>query len=234
MPLILHIDTATDYAGVGLSQEGKLLSKQEDINQKNHAGFLHLAIQNVLANANRRLNEIDAVAVTGGPGSYTGIRVGLSSAKGICYALNKPLIVINTLQVIAAAALAEAIKKDILPKADFCIYPMIDARRMEVFGGKYSPELYPINDTAAIILDDAFFSTLKKDQQIVFCGNGSGKINKLQIGEANLVIETQHTVNHMVDLSEKAFLHHHFADIAYAEPIYGKAFYNTQQNPTLG
>ncbi len=233
MPLILHIDTATDYAGVGLSQEGKLISKEENKDQKNHASFLHIAIQNVLNNANRTLNEIDAVAVTGGPGSYTGIRVGLSSAKGICYALNKPLIVINTLQVIAAAALAEAVKQDILPKVDFCIYPMIDARRMEVFGGIYSQELYSIRETEAIILDDAFFSTLKKDQNMLFCGNGSIKINKLQLSEAHVVVQSQHTVNQMIELSEKAFLHQNFADIAYTEPIYVKEFYNTQHSLTI-
>lgn len=229
MPLILHIDTATDYAGVGLSQGGKLISKEEDINQKNHASFLHLAIQNVLNKANRTLNEIDAVAVTGGPGSYTGIRVGLSSAKGICYTLNKPLIILNTLQVIAAAALAEATKQILLPSVNFCLYPMIDARRMEVFGGIYNQELYPISATAAFILDDAFFSSLKKEESMLFCGNGSIKINKDQLSETHLVINSQHTVNQMVEMSEKAFLNGNFADIAYAEPIYVKEFYNTQQ-----
>ncbi len=229
MPLILQIDTATEYAGVGLSQEGELISKEEDIDQKNHASFLHIAIQNVLNKANKTLNEIDAVAVTGGPGSYTGIRVGLSSAKGICYALNKPLIVINTLQVIAAAALAEAVKKDILPKTDFLLYPMIDARRMEVFGGIYNPRLYPMNETSAFILDDAFFSSLKKDEKMLFCGNGSIKINKLQLSDTHVVIQSQHTVNQMIELSEKAFLDQNFADIAYSEPIYVKEFYNNQQ-----
>ncbi len=229
MPLILQIDTATEYAGVGLSQDGELISKEEDINQKNHASFLHIAIQNVLKKANITLNEIDAVAVTGGPGSYTGIRVGLSSAKGICYALNKPLIVINTLQVIAAAALAEAVKKNILPKTDFLLYPMIDARRMEVFGGIYNPGLYATHETAAFILDDAFFSSLKKDELILFCGNGSVKINKLQLSDTHVIIQSQHTVNQMIELSEKAFLDQNFSDIAYTEPIYVKEFYNNQQ-----
>ncbi len=229
MPLILQIDTATEYAGVGLSQEGELIAKEEDINQKNHASFLHIAMQNVLNKANKTLNEIDAVAVTGGPGSYTGIRVGLSSAKGICYALNKPLILINTLQVIAAAALAEAVKKDILPKTNFLLYPMIDARRMEVFGGIYNPGLYPTQETAAFIVDDAFFSSLKKDETILFCGNGSIKIDKLQLSDSHVVIQSQHTVNQMIELSERAFLDQNFADIAYTEPIYVKEFYNTQR-----
>ena len=229
MPLILNIDTATDYAGVGLSQDGKLLAKEEDVNQKNHASFLQIAIQNVLHKANRNLNEIDALAVTGGPGSYTGIRVGLSSAKGICYVLNKPLIMLNTLQVIAAAALAEATKQNLLPSANYCLYPMIDARRMEVFGGIYNQELYPISATAAFILDDSFFSSLKKEENVLFCGNGSIKINKEQLSKTHLVINSQHTVNQMVEISEKAFLNGNFANIAYAEPIYVKEFYNTQQ-----
>ena len=105
MPLILNIDTATEYAGVCLSKNGVLLAKREHDLPKDHASFLQIAIQEILVETNESLHNIDAVAVTGGPGSYTGIRVGLASAKGICFALNKPLIIINTLAVIANSAL---------------------------------------------------------------------------------------------------------------------------------
>ena len=105
MPLLLNIDTATEYAGICLSDNGNCIGKEEHLDQKNHAAFLQPAILKIMEKTGKKIHEIDAVAVTGGPGSYTGIRVGMSSAKGLCFALNKPLIVINTLIVIAQAAL---------------------------------------------------------------------------------------------------------------------------------
>jgi tRNA threonylcarbamoyladenosine biosynthesis protein TsaB len=229
MALILHIDTATDYAGVCLSNAGELIAKEEDENQKNHASFLQKAIQSVIQKSNHTLASIDAVAVTGGPGSYTGIRVGLSSAKGICFALNKPLIILNTLQVIAASALETIKENNLLSDDNFIIYPMIDARRMEVFGGMYNQNLLAIGLSSALIIDDSFFANINNSESIIFCGNGSFKINKGQLKSKQQVIHSQHTVNHMIALSDKAFLNQDFADLAYAEPIYVKEFYNTQQ-----
>ncbi len=229
MPLILHIDTATDYAGVCLSQDGKLVAKQEDDNQKNHASFIQVAIQHILLKSKRTIKQIDAVSVTGGPGSYTGIRVGLSSAKGICYALDKPLIILNTLQVIAASALEEIKSKKIFPNLSFQIYPMIDARRMEVFAGIYNQNLVAIGNTEALIIDDSFFASLNQAQNIAFCGSGSIKINKDQLKEGQIIINTQHAVNQMIELSETAFSDQHFSNLAYSEPIYVKDFYNTQK-----
>jgi tRNA threonylcarbamoyladenosine biosynthesis protein TsaB len=229
MALILHIDTATDYAGVCLSKAGELIAKEEDANQKNHASFLQKAIQSVIQKSNHTLASIDAVAVTGGPGSYTGIRVGLSSAKGICFALNKPLIILNTLQVIAASALETIKENNLLSDDNFIIYPMIDARRMEVFGGMYNQNLLAIGLSSALIIDDSFFASLNNTESIIFCGNGSFKINKARLKSNQQAIHSQHAVNHMVALSDKAFLNKDFADLAYAEPIYVKEFYNTQQ-----
>ena len=111
MALLLNIDTATSYAGVCISRDKTILASRSHHQQKDHAAFLQPAIQEILKEAAISLNEIDAVAVTGGPGSYTGIRVGLASAKGICYALNKPLIIVNILAVIANAALENAQKQ---------------------------------------------------------------------------------------------------------------------------
>jgi tRNA threonylcarbamoyladenosine biosynthesis protein TsaB len=229
MPFILHIDTATDYAGVCLSRDGKLIAKEEDINQKNHASFLHIAIQQLLKKTNYDLHALDAIAVTGGPGSYTGIRVGLSSAKGICYALNKPLIMLNTLQVIAAAAQEKINERKLFSNLNYCIYPMIDARRMEVFGGIYTKDLLPKGETSAIIIDESFYISISKMQHTVFCGNGSLKINNDQLNSNQLVIDSQHSVNQMIALSERAFVNNDFADLAYVEPIYTKEFYNPKQ-----
>lgn len=113
MALILNIDTATSYAGVCISKDQKVLASQSHQNQKDHAAFLQPAIEAIMKEANCNLKDIDAVAVTGGPGSYTGIRVGLASAKGICYALNKPLIIVNTLAVIANASIKNSAKTTI-------------------------------------------------------------------------------------------------------------------------
>ncbi|NKQ99540.1 tRNA (adenosine(37)-N6)-threonylcarbamoyltransferase complex dimerization subunit type 1 TsaB, partial len=107
MPTILHIDTATERAGVCISQDGRVLHQFESLEQKNHAAFIQPAIQNLLLESGLTLPAVDAVAVTSGPGSYTGLRVGLASAKGICFALDKPLILLNTLKVMASAIRAK-------------------------------------------------------------------------------------------------------------------------------
>lgn len=227
MALLLHIDTATAYAGVCLSLNGKVLAMKEHADQKNHAAFLQPAIQEIMKMAGKSLANIDAIAVTAGPGSYTGIRVGLSSAKGICFALNKPLILLNTLQVIAAAALEHLAIED--KGINTLIYPMIDARRMEVFTGVYNQKLLEIGKTAAIILDHAFFNSLPKEPQIAFCGDGSLKIPAEFISNNKLQINSQHHVNQMITLAEREFEAGNFANLAYAEPFYVKEFYQAQK-----
>lgn len=134
MPLILHIDTATNYASICISKDDVVLGFEENAEQKNHASFLQPAIKAMFAKCNFNLSDIDAVAVTNGPGSYTGLRVGLASAKGLCFALNKALILLNTLQVMAAASIESKKEEDI----DILFCPMIDARRMEVFTALYA------------------------------------------------------------------------------------------------
>lgn len=227
MALLLHIDTATAYAGVCLSHNGKLLEIEEHADQKNHAAFLQPAIQLIMRRAGKSLSEIDAIAVTAGPGSYTGIRVGLSSAKGICFALNKPLILLNTLAVMAKAAL-EHLAMD-APNSNTLIYPMIDARRMEVFMGVYNQKLLEISKPAAIILDNPFFNSLPIEPHIVFCGDGSLKIPPEFIINNKLLLNTQHHVNQMIMLAEQEFEAGNFANLAYSEPLYVKEFYQAQK-----
>lgn len=229
MPLLLNIDTATEYAGICLSNNGESIGKEEQLDQKNHAAFLQPAIQQLLKSTDKKLNEIDAIAVTGGPGSYTGIRVGMSSAKGLCYALNKPLIVINTLQVIAQAALEEqhTLGQQIDATTLFC--PMIDARRMEVFSGIYNWNLVEINKSGAFILDDEFFNGFPIHQKLIFCGTGAKKIIKEQLKSSMLISKSQHSVNQMIKHSEAAFFAKEFANIADAVPLYLKEFFNPKK-----
>lgn len=223
MALLLNIDTATSYAGVCISRDNTILASRSHQQQKDHAAFLQPAIQEILKETGISLSEIDAVAVTGGPGSYTGIRVGLASAKGICYALNKPLIIINTLAVIANAAL-ENTSKTVLEK-DTVFYAMIDARRMEIFGGIYNLELLLLKNAHAIILDNVFFDELNCHSKVIFCGDGAKKLEQFTLPINYSIDNSQHNVNHMVIISESEFKAKKFADLAYAEPLYIKEFY---------
>jgi tRNA threonylcarbamoyladenosine biosynthesis protein TsaB len=230
MALILSIDTATEYAGICLSKDGEILAFEEHANQKNHAAFLQPAIQQLMQQSGLLLSDIDAVAVTGGPGSYTGIRVGLASAKGICYALNKPLIVLNTLQIIARAACDAYIEKNGWIDQKIVFYPMIDARRMEVFKGEYDVALTTISDAEAVILDDVFFSTLSDVLPVIFCGNGALKIPQAYLINNRIISTVKHSVKHMVDFAEKIFANKNFVNLSFSAPFYIKEFYNVKNN----
>lgn len=223
MALLLNIDTATAYAGVCLSKDGTVLASQSHQHQKDHAAFLQPAIEAIMNEGDYLLKDIDAVAVTGGPGSYTGIRVGLASAKGICYALNKPLIMVNTLAVIANAAIENITETSIDKNTIF--YAMIDARRMEVFGGMYNLQLLAIENARALVLDEFFFEGLNCQSKVIFCGDGAKKVEQFTLPINYRIDNSQHNVNHMVTLSEAKFIANDFANLAYAEPLYIKEFY---------
>ncbi len=175
MSLILSIDTATENASVCLSANGNILAALQNQDQKNHAAFVQPAIQQVMKMANLDLNQIDAVAVTNGPGSYTGLRVGLASAKGLCYALQKPLLLLNTLELMAFASIQQQESKS--ENMLFC--PLIDARRMEVFTAVYDKTLNPIVAPQAKILDENSFSDLLESNIIIFSGSGHPKLKTL-------------------------------------------------------
>src|SRR5882762_5440642 len=145
MALILNIDTATELASVSLSKEGQSLALLQNKDQKDHASWLHPAIEKMMQETGFRMQELDAVAVTAGPGSYTGLRVGMAAAKGFCYALNIPLITESTLKVMAFAA-----REQTEPEGLYC--PMIDARRMEVFTALYSTDLVEIIPATAMVI----------------------------------------------------------------------------------
>ena len=225
MALILNIDTATNYAGVCISNNEQVLASQSHHLQKDHAAFLQPAIAKIIEETGYQLKDIDAVAVTAGPGSYTGIRVGLASAKGICYALKKPLVLVNTLAVIANAVAVNILNNKV--NKDLVFFPMIDARRMEVFAGKYNHELYKIGPSEAIILEETFFEQQFGHQKVIFCGDGAKKLSNFSLPENCSIDFTEHTVNHMVTLSKREFEAKNYADLAYAEPLYIKEFYQS-------
>ena len=216
MALILNIDTAIDSASVCLAKDAEVLSIAKNEKQKDHAAWLHVAIKEIFEKNKLGLTIVDAIAVTGGPGSYTGLRIGMATVKGICYALGKPLIILNTLQVMANAAKNE--------NADL-LCPMIDARRMEVFTAIYSKDLQTVKEPAAITLNEKSFDEELAKHNICFFGNGCDKFQLIKKAK-NAFFSTVNTdASHMVLLSKVKFRQKEFADLAYAEPLYLKEFY---------
>ena len=216
MALILNIDTAIDTASVCLAKDAEVLSIAKNEKQKDHASWLHLAIQEIFEKTALELRMIDATAVTGGPGSYTGLRIGMATVKGICYALAKPMINLNTLQVMANAAKNEK-------AALLC--PMIDARRMDVFTAMYSKDLQTIKEPAAITLNEKSFDEELANHSICFFGNGSDKFRSIKKNENAFFSLINTDASDMVSLSEHKFRQKEFAALAYAEPLYLKEFY---------
>ena len=221
MSYFLNIDTATEQASVCLSENDRVLDIQVSTDQKNHASFLQPAIQTLLHNTGLQLTQIDAVAVTGGPGSYTGLRVGLASAKGICFTLNKPLIIINTLEVMATAA-----KEGENQEEKFLICPMIDARRMEVFTAVYDQSLQILMEPQPMILDQHSFTELLEKQSILFFGSGAEKLKGILSHPKMRFKNGHHHAGHLAQMVLKPFADQSFADLAYSEPFYLKAFFD--------
>ena len=221
MPLLLNIDTATESASVCLTQNGILRSIIKSENQKEHASFIHAAISDLFGNTGYTLKDLDAVAITSGPGSYTGLRVGMATAKGFCYSLSIPLIAVNTLEVMTKAALDATEDGGALL---FC--PMIDARRMEVFTAIYNSKLEEILSPAAIVLEDGLFEKYLIDRKVLFFGNGSEKFSRIYSGPNALFKSIQHNAKHLGDLANGLFEKKIFSNISYSEPTYFKEFHS--------
>lgn len=217
MGFILNIDTAVVGASVCLSQRADVVGLKKTAHPAESAAWLHTAIQQLLSEQAISMAQLDAVAVSAGPGSYTGLRIGMATAKGLCYALRRPLLTINTLQMMAAAATAE-------PTALLC--PMIDARRMEVFTGLYTKALNEVLPAQAVVLANNSFAAELENTTITFFGNGSTKFQAL-LQHPNAVFKAiPADAAHLAALAHDAFLKKDFADLAYSEPFYGKAFYS--------
>jgi len=224
MSLILNIDTALDIASVCLAKEEEVLGMSVNENQNDHAAWLHMAIAETLQKCGYGMQDIKAVAVSIGPGSYTGLRVGLSTAKGLCYAQHIPLITIGTLDMMAFAA------KD--GEADL-LCPMIDARRMEVFTAVYDKKLNQLYSPRAMIINKNSFAELLSSNSILFSGNGSKKLEIL-ISHKNARFSSMcGNSSHLAQLSYKKFLQNEFAGLAYTEPLYIKEFYFAFRKPSV-
>ncbi len=218
---ILHLETATKICSVALSKNGELIQvKETDESDYVHGEVVTLFIEEVLSKAGITAKELSAVSVTSGPGSYTGLRIGVSTAKGLCYALNIPLISIDSLSNLAILA-----NKN---HSDATICSMIDARRMEVFSAIFDSKLSVLKPISADILDE---ETYKEYEPFVIVGDASQKVQEIW---SNRKITTDFSVKssaigHVATAFQK-YLNKAFEDVAYFEPFYLKDFVSTKKN----
>ena len=223
MATILNIETSTDVCSVALTSEGQVLDHRENYEGQTHATLLSQYVKDMLDYAHSREMKLDAVAVSQGPGSYTGLRIGVSTAKGICYAADLPLMAIDTLEAMAHG-MKEKLGSQIEPH-DLLI-PMIDARRMEVYASVFDANLQRINDTAAMVIDEHTFDELGKDHRLWLFGDGAPKLSKLFENQQNINIIDgfKPSAAYMRTLAEQALQKQQFVDVAYFEPFYLKDF----------
>jgi tRNA threonylcarbamoyladenosine biosynthesis protein TsaB len=215
---LLHIDTAVVSASICLSQDEAILGEAINPTQKDHAAWIHNAIKDLLLAAGISLQQLSAISISAGPGSYTGLRVGMSTAKGLCYALKKPLVLVSTLEMMAFAA---------GPAHGALLCPMIDARRLEVFTAVYREDGTTVLAPANMIIDENSFGALLHHERVIFFGNGSNKSLQIINSPNAEHREVDATAKHMVPLAFRKFGSNDFADLAYAEPYYGKAFHSS-------
>lgn len=216
MALVLNIETATTNCSVSLSKDGETLILKEDKDSGySHAEKLHVYINELFKEANINPKDIDAVAVSKGPGSYTGLRIGVSAAKGLCFALDKPLLAVSTLEI-----LAHQVKI-----SQGYIVPMLDARRLEVYAAVFDAKFEQYRGIKAEILSKETYSTLLKENKVYFIGSGVEKTKTLVTHSNAIFIEGQlPSANEMAQLSERKYKKSDIEDVAYFEPFYLKDF----------
>ncbi|MDQ3050168.1 MAG: tRNA (adenosine(37)-N6)-threonylcarbamoyltransferase complex dimerization subunit type 1 TsaB [Bacteroidota bacterium] len=226
MALILNIETATGVCSVAVALDGKMVASRQENSGQSHAKLLTTFIKECIHDAGFALKDLDAVAVSKGPGSFTGLRIGVASAKGLCYALDKPLISVNTLQSMATYFLANT---TVATGSWLC--PMIDARRMEVYTAFFNNLGEFEVPTAAEIIEAGSFTTILEDHLVNFFGDGTEKVKHLFENQPNAVFHPDFlpSASGMILFSEKSYKMKEFEVAAYFEPFYLKDFFNPRQ-----
>lgn len=226
MALILNIETATNICSVSIARKGKLLGSKESRDDKSHASLLTVFIRELISELQLEFSDLDAVAVSKGPGSYTGLRIGVSTAKGIAYGAGIKLIGVPTLQAMAlgVARRFTSIRSD----KNILLCPMIDARRMEVFTALYSSDIILYKEISAEIIHPEIFTEILQKKEIWFFGNGSEKCrNVIRHPNARFIDGVEASSTWMTEIAENSFQKEQFEDIAYFEPFYLKDFIAT-------
>lgn len=229
MSLILNIETSTTVCSAAIAKDGQVTSLRESREGLNHSALLGNYIDELLEEEGTDMHRLDAVAVSMGPGSYTGLRIGVSTAKGLCFGAGKPLIAVPTLQALALSVSSRMKEED----AWFC--PMLDARRMEVYTAFFDSSNRRMGETRAEIITENSFADLLARRKIYFFGNGSGKIRKLLASPNACFIDGAETsARHIAGIAEQFFRERKFVDTAYFEPFYLKDFIATAPKKKIG
>lgn len=218
MGTILSIETATRSGSVAIHKSGNLVGLQQYDIDKSHSSLLHVMIDQVLQNSGIDKAQLDAIAVSAGPGSYTGLRIGVSTAKGLCYALDIPLLAVNTLE-----AMAKQIANYASTQSHLC--PMIDARRQEVYCMMLDHQMKILQETSALIVEEGSFSRQLAENKIVFFGDGSDKCRSILLHENAVFIENIiPSAREVGQLAYHKYVEGDFENLAYYEPFYLKEF----------
>ncbi len=219
MAIILSIETSTKTSSIAIHENGRLISSQHIHIDKSHSEYLTLSIKYLIETSGLKISDIEAVAISKGPGSYTGLRIGTSTAKGICYGLDAKLISINSLEAMALGMIK-------CHEIDALFCPMIDARRMEVYCLITNSELSILEATQAKVIESDSFSNLLSAKKIVFFGDGAGKCKAVLNHNKNAVfIENIHpSAENIGFLAWQAYQKNQFENVAYFEPYYLKDF----------
>ncbi len=218
MAVILSIDTATEVCSVCLSKDGEVVAIAETMEPNSHSLQLGNLIQKVFSESRYDIQNIDAVAISEGPGSYTGLRIGVSMAKGICFSSEKPLISVGTIN---ALAMGMADKFD----ENHILVPMIDARRMEVYTAKFDHLASSLSTVYPEIINQNSFAEEARNKKIVLFGNGAKKCYDIIDSNNKILVENVYSSSrHMVNIAHEKLRNQEFVDVAYFEPLYLKEF----------
>jgi tRNA threonylcarbamoyladenosine biosynthesis protein TsaB len=230
-PLILHIETATDICSVAISSGDQQLALMESGPERSHARLLNRFIREALTRSSAEMHMLDAVAVSKGPGSYTGLRIGTSTAKGIAYALEKPLLSCGTEENMVHAAMEHPEVIELSAGFDrfLLLCPMLDARRMEVYAAFYTPNLALVKAVSADIIDKESYRDLLSEYHICFFGEGAGKCREvISNPNAHFIEGINPSAGSMIRPILQRYLNRKFEDVAYFEPFYLKDFVATK------
>ena len=221
MCTLLTIETSTPVCSCAFSRNGEILINKENYEGRSHASQVGLFVHEIMEYAREQYIQLDAIAVSSGPGSYTGLRIGVSEAKGLSYGLDIPLIAIPTARIMASIMSGRA-------DEDTLLCPMIDARRMEVYATFFDCSLRVVRETSADIVEKGSYNDLLEERKIIFFGNGAEKCRSVITHHNALFFDDIHPLaSGMVPLAEKAFADKMFVDVAYFEPFYLKEFVAT-------
>ena len=236
MALILCIETGTDICSVGIAENGELVSLRESDEGRDHARKVGVFVDEILKENRLDPDDLDAVAVGKGPGSYTGLRIGVSFAKGLCYGLRKPLVAVGSLDALCEVA-REDYEAGILSVEDWeraVLCPMVDARRMEVYCQQFDAQAHPLSGVEAkVVTAESFLDERRAGRTMVLFGSGAGKCKELFPEDNVRLVEVTPSARGLVKPAYEAFRHKKFEDIAYFEPFYLKDFVVTPSSKKI-